>query len=87
MTSLNRDEKAEAEFDKGCNCDDPDRPICNFDCQRIHDVKAFREALEQIGNVLGSGAGSCSECKCEGCEYELWEAARIARAALAGEEF
>lgn len=40
------------------------------------------DALHQIANTLGSGAGSCTECKCEGCSYEMWEAARIASAAL-----
>jgi len=41
---------------------------------------ALREALEEIGNVLGTGA--CNLCDCAGCEFEMKEAVRLVKDAL-----
>jgi len=51
---------------------------------RIAELEAdrdrLREALEQIGNVLGPG--TCAACQCEGCAWETKEAVRLATSAL-----
>lgn len=44
------------------------------------EVERLRGALRQIVNTLGTG--SCGQCKCEGCDYEMGEAAQIAHDAL-----
>ena len=52
--------------------------------KRIAELEAdrgrLREALEQIGNVLGTG--SCKDCQCEGCAWETKEAVRLVNNAL-----
>ena len=44
-------------------------------------VNPLERALREIIAVLGSG--TCSANKCEGCGAEMYEAAEIARKALA----
>jgi len=44
-------------------------------------LRPYREALKDITDILGTGA--CKANSCEGCDYEMKEAARVAREALA----
>ncbi len=43
----------------------------------------YHDALVYIAQVLGSGA--CTQNKCEGCQFEVGEAAAIAREAIGWE--
>lgn len=47
----------------------------------IAEIERLRAALRDIANVLGTGA--CKNIGCDGCAYEMDEAADIAREALA----
>lgn len=64
------------------NCDRHER----FVEELILDRERLRESLEQITNTLGSTPDACKQNTCEGCVYEMCEAARIAHEALKGEQ-
>lgn len=48
--------------------------------QARQEVERLTDALQSISNVLADG--TCSQNKCAGCQYEMQEAAELARTAL-----
>ncbi len=60
-------------------------PFCeNYGCMSVRplldEIEQLREALRGISNVLDGGV--CTQANCEGCHYEMGEAAQLAIAAL-----
>lgn len=46
----------------------------------------YRQALEEIVNLLGPDTAGCDENECEGCRYEMAEALETALVALGRKE-